>query len=307
MRIQFQTIVAATDLSEPSNHAIRQSVALAREFQSRLLICHVIDLPAPSMYGEAYLAPEEHLNRNLDHARRHIDEMMSGQEVRWEPRICVGQPAEEVDRIAREDQAQMVITATHGRRGLKRLLLGSVTERLMRTLPCPLLVVRGDAQAPEQLPESAIRFKRILVGCDFSPDADLALQHALSLAQEFESELHLAHVIEMPTYTDRLRPVFEHRRSSTSEIKTFMQEKLDALIPQEARHWCRASTVMLEGQPYAQLLQYASQSEIDLIVLGTRGHGVIDTMLIGSTTDRVIRRATCAVFSVSPQTQAAMT
>jgi nucleotide-binding universal stress UspA family protein len=137
------------------------------------------------------------------------------------------------------------------------------------------------------------------VGCDFSPDAELALGHALSLAQEFQSELHLAHVIEMPTYTEILRPVLEHRRSSSTEIREFIQRKLDSLIPEDARHWCRASTELLEGQSYRQLLQYAEQKAVDLIVLGSRGHGLIDSMLIGSTTDRVIRNATCAVLSVS--------
>ncbi len=303
MRINFQTVVCAVDLSETTPHIVAHSIALAREFQSRLLICHVIDLPAPSMYGEAYLAPEEHLDRNLEYARRHIDELMADQTVQWEPRICVGQPAEELSRIAREDEAQVMITATHGRKGLKRLLLGSVTERLMRTLPCPLLVVRGDAADSAQPPDKSLHFRRILVGCDFSPDADHAFQHALSLAQEFQSELHLVHVIEMPTYTELLRPVIEHRQSSTAAIQEFIQHKLDALIPEDARHWCRASTAMLEGQPFAQLLQYAAQSDIDLIVLGSRGHGLFDTMLIGSTTDRIIRNANCAVLSVSPQSR----
>ncbi len=301
MRIQFRTVVCANDLTATPDHALLYSIALAHEFQSRLLICHVIDLPSPSMYGEAYLAPEEHLNRNLDYARRHIAESMADQSVRWEPRICVGQPAEELQRIAREDQAAMVVTATHGRKGLKRLLLGSVTEKVMRSLNCPLLVIRGGATDAASPPDRSLHFRRILVGCDFSPDADLAFQHALGLAQEFQSELHLVHVIEMPTYTELLRPVLEHRRSSTAAIKAFIQDKIDALIPEDARHWCRASTALLEGQPYAQLLHYAEQAEVDLIVLGSRGHGVFDTMLIGSTTDRIIRNAGCTVLSVSPQ------
>ncbi len=58
---------------------------------------------------------------------------------------------------------------------------------------------------------------------------------------------------------------------------------------------------LLEGQPYEQLLTYAEKAAIDLIVLGSRGHGLIDTMLIGSTTDRVIRNASCPVFSISPR------
>ena len=301
MRIQFQTIVCATDLSETAQHTVAHSIALAREFQSRLLVCHVIDLPTPSMYGEAYLAPEEHLNRNLDFARKHIDEIMANQTVRWEPRICVGQPADELGRIAREDEAQLMVTATHGRKGLKRLLVGSVTEKVRRSLNCPLLVIRGGATDAASPPDRSLHFRRILVGCDFSPDADLAFRHALSLAQEFQSELHLVHVIEMPTYTELLRPVLEHRRSATTTIKGFIQEKIDALIPEDARHWCRASTTLREGQPYTQLLQYAEQNEIDLIVLGSRGHGVFGTMLIGSTTDRIIRNAGCAVLSVSPQ------
>ncbi len=298
MRIQYQTIVCATDLSDAAHPTLRHSIALAQEFQSRLLVCHVVDLPTPSMYGEAYLAPEEHLNRNLDYARQHIDAFMADQAVHWEPRICVGQPADELNRIAREDRAQLVVAATHGRKGLKRLLLGSVTERLMRTLSCPLLVVRGGGVRPVA-PGGALRFRRILVGCDFSPDADLALQHALGLAQEFESELHLVHVIEMPTYTELLKPVLEHRRSSTAAIKTFIQDKIDALIPEDVRHWCQTTTALREGPPYAELLAYAREAAVDLMVLGSRGHGMLDTMLIGSTTDRVIRHAECTVLSVS--------
>ncbi len=300
MRIKFKTIACATDLSDAARHATEQGIALAREFQSQLLVCHVIDLPTPTMYGEAYLAPEEHLNRNLEYAQRHIEELMADRRIRWEARICVGQPAEELYRIAREDGVQIMVTATHGRKGLKRLLLGSVTERLMRTLPSPLLVVRGEETDSVEPRAEASHFSRILVGCDFSPDADLAFQHALSLAQEFQSELHLAHVIEMPTYTELFKPVLEHRRSSTAAMKEFMQVKIDALIPEDARHWCRASTVLLEGQPYAQLLDYAGQAAIDLIVLGRRGHGVLNTMFIGSTTDRIIRNAGCAVLSVAP-------
>ena len=300
MRIQYETIVCATDLSDTTPSTLMHGISLAREFQSRLLVGHVVDLPTPSMYGEAYLAPEEHLNRNLEYARRHIETFMADQAVKWEPRICVGHPADELNRIAREDGAQLVVAATHGRKGLKRLLLGSVTEKLMRTLSCPLLVIRGgQPDGGQRPPAETLRFKRILVGCDFSPNAELALQHALSLAQEFESELHLVHVIEMPTYTELLKPVLEHRRSSTGAIKTFIQEKIDALIPTDARLWCQATTALREGLPYAELRAYADQASIDLIVLGSRGLGMLDTMFIGSTTDRVIRNAECAVLSVS--------
>jgi nucleotide-binding universal stress UspA family protein len=92
----------------------------------------------------------------------------------------------------------------------------------------------------------------------------------------------------------------EHRRESSVAVKEFLQEKLRRLVPEEARHWCRPQTALLEGQPYDQLLQYAAAQAIDLIVLGVRGHGLIGTLIVGSTTDRVIRHAHCPVLSVCP-------
>jgi nucleotide-binding universal stress UspA family protein len=141
------------------------------------------------------------------------------------------------------------------------------------------------------------------VGCDFSPDADRAFQHGLSMAQEFQAELHLMHVIETPLYTETLKPVFAHRPASTVVIRDFLQSKIDGLVPEDARHWCQPITALEEGQPYVQLLRYAEENAIDLIVLGVRGHGLIDTMFVGSTTDRVARRANCPVLSVCPRSQ----
>ena len=304
MRVAFQRILCATDLSEVSHQAIAYGINLAREFDARLLVCHCIHLSAPSVYGEAYLAPEEQLHRNMDFARKRIAELMEGREVDWESLVTVGSAAQEITREAREKAVDIVLAATQGRRVLKRMLLGSVTERLMRTLPCPLLVIPSAEGEIAAKPGAALRFKRILVGCDFSPDADLAFQHGLSLAQEFQAELHLMHVIETPLYTETLKPIFAHQPTSTTVIREFLQSKIEALVPEQARHWCRPVTILEEGQPYLQLLRYAEEHAIDLIVLGVRGHGLIGTMFVGSTTDRVIRRANCPVLSVCPHCRA---
>jgi len=187
-----------------------------------------------------------------------------------------------------------VITATHGRSGLTRFLLGSVTERLLRTLTCPLLVVRSpehDFVAPAG---DQIELRRVLVGCDFSPDSSLALQHALSLAQEFEAELHLMHVLEPSTGLAE-----ELQRS----LMDALQQRLSALIPEAAQTWCRVTTTLSVGQPHEELSQYAVNHDIDLIVLGVRGHSLVERLLVGSTTDRVLRQAPCPVLSVHPTSQ----
>ena len=306
MRVSFERILCATDLSEAAGQAIAYGASLAREFQARLLVCHCIDLPVPSIYGEAYLAPEEQLNRNIVYAGDRIAEMMKNHDVAWEPLVVVGQAADEINRLARERAVDMALTATRGHRGLKRMLLGSVTERLVRTLPCPLLVIPAPAKemAGKSIPRDSLRFKRILVGCDFSPDAGLAFEHGLSMAQEFQAELHLVHVIETPLYTETLKPVFAHRSASPVAVREFLQSKLDDLVPEEARHWCQPVTALEEGQPFDRLLHYADENAIDLIVLGVRGHGLIGTFFIGATTDRIIRRAACPVLSVCPQSPA---
>ena len=108
------------------------------------------------------------------------------------------------------------------------------------------------------------------------------------------------HVIETPLYAETLKPVLAHRSVATKVIRDFLKSKIEALVPEEARHWCRPVAVLEEGQPYLQLLHYAEEHAIDLIVLGVRGHGLIGTLFVGSTTDRVIRRANCPVLSVCP-------
>jgi len=204
--------------------------------------------------------------------------------------------------LAQEKSADLVIAATHGRSGIKRLLLGSVTERLMRTLPCPLLVIPEPSEKALAASAHPLRFQRILIGCDFSADADLALQHGLSLAQEFQSELHLVHVIERPAYPGTAAPAAQTGENFQSALRNQQKAKLSALIPTEASNWCTPKTILLEGQPDEELIGYAVSQQIDLIVLGVRGQGLVEKLFVGSTTDRVIRRTPCPVLSVCAKT-----
>ncbi len=71
------------------------------------------------------------------------------------------------------------------------------------------------------------------------------------------------------------------------------------MVPEEARNWCTPQTRILEGRPYEELGRYAKAEDMDMIVLGVRGHGLVKTLLLGSTTDRVARQAPCPVLSVS--------
>ncbi len=298
MRVQFKNILCATDFSDFSNQTVHYGVALAKEFDARLIVCHVIDLSSVAIYGEFQLDPVGQQNRIIEDAREQLEALTGDQPVKWEPLITVGKPADEILRAVEETDIDLVISATRGRSGLKRLILGSVTERLMLTLPCPLLVLRSPEHDIVSVPARAIQLKKILVGCDFSPDSSQALKHALSLAQEFEAELHLANVIEPPAQPILLKGETSATEEIQEDYRNLLSQKLKDMVPEEARNWCTPQTSILDGQPYEELAKYAESNAIDMIVMGIRGHGLVKTLFLGSTTDRVIRRSPCPVLSV---------
>jgi nucleotide-binding universal stress UspA family protein len=303
MRVQFNHILCATDFSDFSNHTISYGVVLAKEFEAKLFVSHVIDLSSVAIYGEFQLDPVGQQNRIMEDADAQLKKLAGGQAISWEPLITVGKPADEISRAVEEKDIDLVITATRGRSGLKRIILGSVTERLMRTLCCPLLVVNSPEHKFVSVADQAVQVEKILVGCDFSPDSGQAFNHALSLAQEFQAELHLAHVIEPPTQPDLNREDTPVSEEIQQDYRDLLSRKLKEMVPVEARNWCTPKTSLLEGQPYEEIVSYAESKDIDMIVLGVRGHGLVKTLFLGSTTDRVVRRSPCPVLSVSLKVQ----
>lgn len=301
MRRQFRNIICATDFSEFTEGIVAYGIAMAKKYEATLYICHVVDLSTVSAYGEAVFDPIEYQQRFMESARREIDRLLDGAGIDYQPLITLGNTTDEIARLAKEYIADMVITATHGRSGLKRFFLGSVTERLMRTLPCPLLVLRSNEEATEQSLQQKFPFKKIMVGCDFSRDSELALEYSLSIAQEFESELHLVHVVEPSGYKDLFKLQNQTGEKFKEELYEMIKEKLNALVPRDALDWIHLDTRLLVGKPYAELIRYAGMHEIDMIALGIRGHGMVEELLVGSTTDRVIRQAPCPVLSICPE------
>ncbi len=304
MRWSPRKILCTSDFSDLANNAVPYSVALANEFGAKLYLCHVIDLTSVAMYGEAITAFEEQQKRMRDYALHQLTELMAGKDVDWEPLIATGHVADTIARLAAEKEIGLVVSANRGRSGLKRLILGSVTGRLMRVLPCPILIVRSpgaDSQGPA---EQGIRYRRILVGCDFSSDSALAFEYGLSLAQEFQAEFHLAHVIEPAVYRDLLKSTTESAEMDQKDLRDQLNEKLIQMVPEEAHACCSVKTVLLAGQPHEELTKYALVQDVDLIVLGVRGRSLVEGLFVGSTTARAVREAPCPILSVRPATKA---
>ena len=323
MRIQPKKIMCAVDFSNFTDNILSYSVEMCKEFHAKLFVVHVVlDVKALLKNTETSLDLELLQKGHMREAKEHLEELVKDLNIENEFIVVQGNAANEIKQLALEQKIDMVITATHGKSGAQRFLIGSVTEKLIKTLHCPLLVLH--TRKHDLIPPASfkMKMKKILVGCDFSPDSKLAFDYGLSLAQEFQAELCLAHVIKPTEYIElkasdyidikpgdyvnwRSPDYFEMQRKATKEryeriyeLRNKLEKQLYYMVPEESLNWCTPKTTLLDGEPYKELIKYAKEKNMDIIVLGIRGHTLWEKMLVGSTTDRVIRHTSCPVLAV---------
>lgn len=136
----IHTILCPTDFSPQSKYAFELASALARDYGARLIVLHVVEV-LPVVYGEGLIPPDPAELRAAGRAQ--LDELQPPQEnVRAERRLEQGDSVEEVLRVSKEVNADLIVLGTHGRTGLGRLLMGSTAEQIVRKATCPVLTVK---------------------------------------------------------------------------------------------------------------------------------------------------------------------
>lgn len=143
-----------------------------------------------------------------------------------------------------------------------------------------------------------IKLKKVLVPTDFSDSARNALRYGVSFAREYGAELVLLHVVENLTvgYASDLFPV--PMAEVFQEISGYAKAELAKLAAEAREKGVSVVDVVAQGKPSAEIIRYAAENAVDVIVLGTHGKGMLDQALFGSTTERVVRRAPCPVLTV---------
>lgn len=194
-------------------------------------------------------------------------------------------------------KADLLVVGSHGRSGLQRLLLGSITETVLRSSEIPTLVVPPSADHVGF--GRAAPFKRIVCPVDFSESALDALGVAMLLAEEGDADLTILHVIDMPpevveaaTFSEA--PLAEIR----AKVGASCARRLAALVPASVRTYCTVDTMVVDGRPSSEILRVADERHADLIVMGVHGRGALDLMLFGSKTNAVIRSGARPVLTV---------
>ena len=203
-------------------------------------------------------------------------------------------PAERILAYVEDQDIDLIVMGTHGRRGLSRVLLGSVTEAVVRRAPCPVFVVRSDEEAVSS--QHAVR--RILVPIDFSDASHEAIRHATEIAQTYGAEIHLLHVVEEVVYPSAygMGDAYFPTQNVIKKVEETLAEMARDEIGYE--HIMIAAVV---GYAPLSIIDYAEENEVDLIVIATHGRSGFERMLLGSVAERVIRQAPVPVFIVKPE------
>ncbi len=303
--IKVERILCPIDFSDFSRRALDHAVAIARWYKSTITLLHVCT-PAPVAYApgsavlpSAVLTPED--RGALLAAMKRLAESEAGMHVPVEFDMAEGSTAIVILGRAEAIAADLLIMGTHGRSGFERLVLGSVTEKVLRQAACPVLTVpRG---LPDAVPVSPVLFKRILCAIDFSGSSMHALTYAMSLAQEADAHLTVMHVLELPPDLPLEAPEpapawIRGFREYVALAEEERRARLRDAIPDSVRAYCTVDTVLTTGKTYREILRVAEEQQADLLVIGIHGRGAIDRLLFGSTAQHLVRQASCPVLTL---------
>jgi nucleotide-binding universal stress UspA family protein len=184
------------------------------------------------------------------------------------------------------------------RRPRAAVLLGSTAETVCRNAHCPVLVTHPLEREWVSMSSGEIDLNRILIAHDFSRDSETALNFGISLAQEYQAQVHLMHVLATDGQEE---PELAWSASSTGNAYTFTARKLQDALPNEVHLWCKFVNVVRCGKVHEEILTYAKEHEIDLICIGVSGSDWTIGTLLGSNVDRVLREAPCPILVTGKQ------
>ena len=289
--LSIRRILWPTDFSSGAERAFPYAVALASWHEAELHVLSVQEPEAVDADGsQSHPLSQDALTRLLmddGEPPQHVD--LDTLSVVQEQRKGDSAP-ETIVSYADEYDIDLVVAGTHGRRGLRRLLIGSVAEEVLRTAPCPVLTVRDK---DDSTPAWVVR--NILVPIDFSDASLNALRHAKELALTHGAQITLLHAVEEVVYPSAYG--IEPANLPGPQVIDRVEENLADLARTEIGY---EHVVVQANLGYAPstILDYTQEHEVDLITIATHGRSGLKRMLLGSVTERVVRRAPAPAFVV---------
>lgn len=293
----FKSILVCTDGSEQAMNAARTAAQIACKFDAKVTLLNSFDdivstLPNLGVW-ELGIRPEEFV-RYASEVQQDIEKrtgaMFEEAGVPFLPLREMGRPEEIILSVAERKHPDLIVMGSRGLGGFKRLMMGSVSDGVVHHASCPVLIERGQSAS----------FHRILLASDASAGARKATSVAFSLAERFGAALTVLNVFE-PSYVfadaDANPNPAEAAEEQIDREKSFraVEESLDAVeVKTEIPYFLHQE----RGHPAKAIVEYAELGKFDLVVMGSRGLGGFDRLLLGSVSDAVLHHANGAVLIV---------
>jgi len=293
--LQLDTILFPTDFSSVAEGAFAHAAHLALRTGATI---HVFNAVPPDETGSPmdFLPMEPADGTRVVEAEPQRVEVKTATQERGTVSVVYVQtdnssPVEAINDHAQEHDVDLVVMGTHGRSGMNRLLTGSVAEEVVRRAPCPVFTVLS--QTEEGTPPT---IDRVLAPVDLSEQSSLVANHAAALAEVYSAPLDLLHVVEEAAYptvygVDPLTP-------SLPDVQDRARKALEALIDRTDTPSESVQAHVLAGYAARDIVAFAEEHAADLIVMATHGRTGFERFLIGSVAEKVVRRASCPVFTV---------
>lgn len=274
-----KVILAPTDFSDAAAHALRYAAALAGRFEARLLVVYADTFTPPvdatSMSAAMVAVSREELAAKAqEELERHVEENL-GSDVPFDTSVICDVPVLAITQAARQAGADLIVMGTHGRTGLRRLLVGSVTEAVMRLADVPVIAVN-----PKTSETAAVR--RVLCEVRYTPECRDAVSIAAALADSVNAPLTLLRTVDAEAMSNTIDDLIQLR----------------AWVPRELVDRCELKIVPAKGSG-DQVVEVAKFTHADLIAIGVPHDRSLADVLRGSTAERIVQQSGCPVLAVN--------
>ena len=295
----YTDILIPTDGSDNVEPAIQYGLELARRYDATVHALHVVDsspierkLELTALETDLETLPDTWYEAG-DAATKQIETRAAEHGLDAVTEVRRGIPAREIRSYITDTGIDLVCMGTRGHTGLDRVLLGSVTTRLVRTVDIPVLSVK----AKQALSEPGMRggFETILVPTDGSKPAREAVTHALDLARTYDATLHALYVVDRGAYASRPGWTWDELQQVLEQNGETVVEDVQS---RAAADGVSVAAEITHGVPHQAIGDYCDQHGIDLVVMGTHGRSSLSRRIIGSVTERVLRNSDEPVLTI---------
>ncbi len=288
----YDTILVATDGSDHARQAAAHAEYLAGVFDASLSLLTVVDPASAAGPFSAGGVDEAYRERLRDAGRETVAEAAAAVGRPTETAVRLGGPTESILAYADDNDVDLIVAGTRGRTGLRRHLLGSVAERLVALADVPVVTAQSSDDG------AVDPYDEILVATDGSAAAEAATDHALAVADRAGARVHALAVVGAGTAEADIDLPEETR----SELAATAEEAAQWVGSRARADGLDAVESVVEGSPAEAIVEYTADHDVDLVAVGTTGRTSLTEVLLGNTTDSVLRRADAPVLTagVSP-------